>query len=166
MWIYRHWVNRRFQFLNSYLLLYHILGGGLKIWGGLGIMRRMKKGKIIPNGVILEKHEYETILLFTEMGIDVELIPKSNTRGVHTPDIKMDGLKWEMKAPLGEGNQLIENTIQRALRQSQNIIVDLRHTKRHQTKCLKELKKQFMSKKNVKHLKIIMKSGRTLDLKR
>ncbi len=29
-------------------------------------MPRMKKGKIIPNGVILEKHEYKTILLFTE----------------------------------------------------------------------------------------------------
>ena len=56
-------------------------------------MLRMKKGKIIPNGVILEKHEYKTILLFTEMGSDVELIPKSDKKGVRTPDIIMDGLK-------------------------------------------------------------------------
>lgn len=126
----------------------------------------MKKGKIIPNGVILERHEYETVLLFTEMGIDVELIPKSNVKGVHTPDIKMGGLKWEMKSPLGEGNQLMENTIQRALKQSQNIIVDLRHVKRHQSKCIRELEKQFVSKKDIKRLKVIMKNNKTLDFRK
>ena len=129
-------------------------------------MPRMKKGKIIPNGVILERHEYETVLLFTEMGIDVELIPKSNVKGVHTPDIKMGGLKWEMKSPLGEGNQLMENTIQRALKQSQNIIVDLRHVKRHQSKCIRELEKQFVSKKDIKRLKVIMKNNKTLDFRK
>ena len=126
----------------------------------------MKKGKITPNGVVLEKHEYKTILLLTEMGIDVELIPKSNIKNVHTPDISINRLEWEMKAPLGEGNQLMENTIQRALRQSQNVIVDLRHTKRHQAKCLKELEKQFISKKGIKRLKIITKNGRILDFEK
>ncbi len=129
-------------------------------------MHRMKKGKITPNGVVLEKHEYKTILLLTEMGIDVELIPKSNIKNVHTPDIRINRLEWEMKAPLGEGNQLMENTIQRALRQSQNVIVDLRHTKRHQAKCLKELEKQFISKKGIKRLKIITKNGRILDFEK
>lgn len=85
---------------------------------------------------------------------------------MHTPDIKMGGLEWEMKAPLGEGNQLMENTIQRAMKQSQNIIVDLRHTKRHQTKCLRELEKQFLSKKGIKRLKVITKSGKTLDFEK
>ena len=116
-----------------------------------------KKGKITPNGVVLKTHENATAVFLTEQGFDVELIPASNIEGVHTPDIKMDGLKWEMKAPLGEGNQLMENTIQRALRQSQNIIIDLRHTKRHQTKCLRELEKQFLNKKGIKHLKVITK---------
>ena len=54
---------------------------GLKNGGELYIMPRMKKGKIIPNGVILEKHEYKTVLMFTEMGIDVELISKSEKKG-------------------------------------------------------------------------------------
>ena len=125
-----------------------------------------KKGKITPNGVVLKTHENATAVFLTEQGFDVELIPASNIEGVHTPDIKMDGLKWEMKAPLGEGNQLIENTIQRALRQSQNIIIDLRHTKRHQTKCLRELEKQFLNKKGIKRLKVITKSGKTLDFEK
>lgn len=125
-----------------------------------------KKGKITPNGVVLKTHENATAVFLTEQGFDVELIPTSNIEGVHTPDIKMDGLKWEMKAPLGEGNQLMENTIQRALKQSQNIIVDLRHTKRHQTKCLRELEKQFLSKKGIKRLKVITKNGKTLDFEK
>ncbi|MBQ9020297.1 hypothetical protein IJ096_03185 [Candidatus Saccharibacteria bacterium] len=125
-----------------------------------------KKGKITPNGVVLKTHENATAVFLTEQGFGVELIPTSNIEGVHTPDIKMDGLKWEMKAPLGEGNQLMENTIQRALKQSQNIIVDLRHTKRHQTKCLRELEKQFLSKKGIKRLKVITKSGKTLDFEK
>ena len=125
-----------------------------------------KKGKITPNGVVLTTHENATAVFLTEQGFDVELIPASNIEGVHTPDIKMDGLKWEMKAPLGEGNQLMENTIQRALRQSQNIIIDLRHTKRHQTKCLRELEKQFLNKKGIKRLKVITKSGKTLDFEK
>lgn len=125
-----------------------------------------KKGKITPNGVVLKTHENATAVFLTEQGFDVELIPASNIEGVHTPDIKMDGLKWEMKAPLGEGNQLMENTIQRALRQSQNIIIDLKHTKRHQTKCLRELEKQFLNKKGIKRLKVITKSGKTLDFEK
>lgn len=130
----------------------------------IGVMK--KKGKITPNGVVLKTHENATAVFLTEQGFDVELIPASNIEGVHTPDIKMDGLKWEMKAPLGEGNQLMENTIQRALRQSQNIIIDLRHTKRHQTKCLRELEKQFLNKKGIKRLKVITKSGKTLDFEK
>ena len=125
-----------------------------------------KKGKITPNGVVLKTHENATAVFLTEQGFDVELIPASNIEGVHTPDIKMDGLKWEIKAPLGEGNQLMENTIQRALRQSQNIIIDLKHTKRHQTKCLRELEKQFLNKKGIKRLKVITKSGKTLDFEK
>ncbi len=125
-----------------------------------------KRGKITPNGVVLKTHENATAVFLTELGFDVDLIPASNIEGIHTPDIKMNGFKWEMKAPLGEGNQLMENTIQRALKQSPNVIIDLRHTKRHQTKCLRELEKQFIRKKSLKRLKIITKSGKTLDFEK
>ena len=126
-------------------------------------MNKKKTGTIKPNGVVLETHENATVVFLTELGFNVSLIPRSNIKGVHTPDIKMGGLEWEMKAQTGEGNQLMENIIQRALKQSQNIIIDLRHTKRHQTKCLRELEKQFTNKKSIKRLKIITKSGKILD---
>ncbi len=124
------------------------------------------KGTITPNGVVLKPHENATAVLLTEYGFNLELIPPSNILGIHTPDIKMCGLEWEMKAPIGEGNQLIENTIQKALRQSSNIIIDLRHTKRHQAKCLREIEKQYKNKKAIKRLKIIKKDGKTLDFQK
>ena len=126
----------------------------------------MKKGKIIPNGVILEKHEYKTVLLFTEMGVDIELIPKSEKRGVHAPDIVMNGLRWEMKSPKGEGKYLMQNTIQKAVKQSRNVIVDLRRAKRSQERCLQELEKEFGSSKNLQKLKVITKSRKILDFEK
>ena len=125
-----------------------------------------RKGRIAPNGVILNAHEYATVVFLTEQGYNVELIPKSNRKGVHTPDIKIDGIKWEMKAPIGEGNQLMKNTLQKALKQSTNIVVDLRRTKRHQTKCLRELEREFNNSKSIKRLKIITKTNKMLDFKK
>lgn len=142
------------------------MGRGLKDWGKLDIMLRMKKGKIIPNGVILEKHEYKTVLFFTEMGINVELIPKSERKGVHAPDVIMDELKWEIKSPKGEGKYLMQNTIQKAVKQSKNVIVDLRRTKRSQERCLKELEKEFNNSRSLRRLKIITKSCRILDFEK
>ena len=129
-------------------------------------MRRMKKGKIVPNGVVLKNHENATVVFLTELGFDVELIPKINIEGVHMPDIIINGVKWEMKAPIGEGGSLMKNTIQKAVKQSPNIIIDLRRTKRHQTKCLRELEKHFDKSKSIKCLKIITKSRRVLDFKK
>lgn len=129
-------------------------------------MLRMKKGKIIPNGVILEKHEYKTVLFFTEMGIDVELIPKSERKGVHAPDVIMNELKWEIKSPKGEGKYLMQNTIQKAVKQSKNVVVDLRRAKRSQERCLKELEKEFNNSRSLRRLKIITKSRRILDFEK
>ena len=63
----------------------------------------IKKGRIIPNGVVVEKHEYVTILALTEVGYDVEVIPPSNTHGAKNPDVLIEGLKLEMKSPIGKG---------------------------------------------------------------
>ena len=124
----------------------------------------MKKGKIIPNGVVLKTHENATVVFLTELGFDVELIPKSNTQGVHTPDILMDKIRWEMKSPTGKGKYLISNTIQRAVLQSQNVIIDLRRAKRHQTKCLREINQEFEKSRSLKRIKIITKSRKIIDL--
>ena len=120
-------------------------------------------GKITPNGVSLEKHEYATVLLLTEMGYDVELVPRSNREGEHTPDIIIDNVKWEMKSPTGETRNTIKNIIQSALRQSVNIILDLRRIKRPMEKCLRDINREFTHNKRIKRLLVITKSKKVID---
>ncbi|MBQ2638978.1 hypothetical protein IJF91_02860 [Candidatus Saccharibacteria bacterium] len=126
----------------------------------------MKKGKIIPNGVVLKTHENATVVFLTEQGYDIELIPKSNVTGVHSPDIIMNRLKWEMKAPKGEGKYLINNTIQKAVKQSRNIIIDLRRAKRHQSKCLREIENEFKRSNSVDRIIVITKKSKKLVFER
>ena len=120
-------------------------------------------GKITPNGVSLEKHEYATVLLLTEMGSDVELVPRSNREGEHTPDIIIDNVKWEMKSPTGETRNTIKNIIQSALRQSVNVILDLRRIKRPMEKCLRDIDREFTHNKKIKRLLVITKSKKVID---
>ena len=82
------------------------------------------KGKITPNGVLLEVHENATVIYMTEQGFDVELIPPSQLKGKRTPDIRMNGLEWEMKAPVGKSTNTIKRAFKSAVRQSGNIIFD------------------------------------------
>ena len=140
------------------------MGGGLKYVLGRAIMPRWrKKGKIIPNGVSLERHEYETILVFTELGYDVSLIPKSNLKGVHTADIIIKGEQWEMKCPRGSGRWLLENTLKKASRQSESIIIDLARIRIHQAKCIEESEKQFYKIKQIRKMLIVTKSKKVID---
>lgn len=112
-------------------------------------------GKITPNGVLLQKHEMKTVLFLTGQGYDVELIPKVDKKGVHTPDILVDGVKWEMKSPTGDSKYTMQNNIQAALRQSCYIILDLRRVKRTEDKCLREIEKEFTFSKRIRHIKVI-----------
>ena len=99
-----------------------------------------RAGKITPNGVILEKHEYETVLFLTDHGFDVELIRASVIEGTKSPDIKMLGLVWEMKSPIGNGKWVIKNIMQKASHQCENVIIDLRRLKQYpQEKYLNEV---------------------------
>jgi len=58
------------------------------------------------------------------------------------------------------------NTIQRAVKQSPNVVIDLRRTKRHQTRCLRELEKEFEKSGSLKRLKIITKNGKVIDFEK
>ena len=122
-----------------------------------------KKGSIKPNGVVLKDHENATVVFLTEQGYDIELIPKSNVEGVHTADIRISDFEWEIKAPKGQGKWVLKNTVKKALRQSENIIIDLRRIKLPQSKCLPELENHFKLSKRAKRMIVITKSRKMLE---
>ena len=126
-------------------------------------MLRMKKGKITPNGVVLHTHENAAVVFLTEQGFDVELLPPAQRKGVRTPDIRMLDLEWEMKSPRSNGKYTIEHSFRSALKQSPNIIFDIRGSKMPEQKCIAEIERRFNDFKKVKRVMIITKGHGLLD---
>lgn len=122
-----------------------------------------KKGKLTQNGVHLQNHEYATVKLLLEQGYDIELIPPSQIKSYRTPDIMMDGVPWEMKAPEGNGKRTVQNTLQDAAGQSRNVIIDLRRCSMPEDIAAKRFGTEFNKSRSFRRMKIITKNEEILD---
>ena len=71
----------------------------------------------------------------------------------------MDGVDWEVKCPRGKGKRTIDNCVRKAMKQSPNLIINLRHLKSSETKAVDQLKRDFNSKPKIKKLIVIKKNG-------
>ncbi len=104
---------------------------------------KKQKNKIghitVPKNALVQPHEFNVATILSWTGKDVEFMPTSH---MHTPDIKYQGLLWEIKSPQGSSSRTIENNMRLALKQSSNIIVDLSRMKLPERKCLHEVKRQ------------------------
>jgi hypothetical protein len=121
---------------------------------------------IIRDGVYPEKHELETAWFLNSQGKDVEFLAPIRTKGIRTPDIAMDGSFWEIKCPVGHGKYTIQRLFKHAVRQSANVIFDLRKIKIPDDVCLKRLNSVVSSSKSIKRLLVITKSLEVLDIKK
>ena len=77
--------------------------------------------------------------------------------------LKQNGVLWEMKAPEGGGKNTVRHNLERAKKQSQNVIIDLHRCKLSDEQAIKELKHHFKLSKRFKRMKIITKSREILD---
>ena len=123
----------------------------------------MKQGILKTNGVHLEDHEYLTVKLLLENGLDIELIPRMQVKGMRTPDISIQGVLWEIKSPTGHGKHTIKHTLQNATPQSRNVIIDLRRCKIQQEQAVNELTQRFNLSKRLRRMKIITDNTNILD---
>lgn len=113
--------------------------------------------------LFLQEHEMATIKTLLLAGYDIKLLPPVQGKGIKTPDLTIDGVAWEMKAPTGDGKRTVQNTLIRAGKQAENIIIDLRRSKMSEDRALKEFVKEFTMSKKLKKRKIITKVGEILD---
>lgn len=127
------------------------------------ILPWMKQGKITPNGVVLHTHENATVVFLTQQGFDIELLPPIQRKGARTPDIKMSGVEWEMKSPRSNGKYTIEHSFRSALKQSPNIIFDIRNSKIPGKKCIAEIERRFNDFRKVNRVMIITKQHKIID---
>jgi len=97
----------------------------------------MKYKVIVETGIIdrPQDHEIKAALIVANVYFksDVTFLRPST---YSTPDIKVNGEKWEIKSPLGNGKKTIENNLRAARKQSKNLIIDFSRIKLHQTKAV------------------------------
>jgi len=125
----------------------------------------MKTGKLTSKTfVFLETHEAQTINFLLDLGKDIEILAPVRSKGLRTPDIAMDGLSWEIKCPTGHGKRTLDRLLKNAMRQSKNIIFDLRKTSIPDIQCLSKLQKEFTRRTDIKRFLIITKQQTMLDL--
>ena len=125
----------------------------------------MRKGRIDISQLNTppEKHEFETAKYFAELGKEIVFIKPSGIPGVHTPDIFMDGVEWEIKSPEGSSRRTIETNFRNAIKQSHYLIFDLRRIKLKEKNCIAQLEKEFNSRPYLKRMYVIKKSGGLLS---
>ena len=110
-----------------------------------------------------EQAEFETAKYFAALGKDIAFIRPSAIPNQHRPDIRMDGVEWEIKCPLGDSKRTIENNMRKAIKQSHNVIFDLRHMRLSEEKSIAKLGKEFGINSQLRKLYVIKKDGTLLS---
>ena len=128
------------------------------------IKKTGKIGRVSINGVFLEPHEHKTIRFLAEYGMNIEAIRASNTPGVHTADILVDGAIWEMKAAFGGGKSTILRQFRGASKPSDRMVLDLRNAKLSPEDAEKDALGYFKKSRGIRRLRLITKEGKLLDI--
>ena len=125
-----------------------------------------KTGSLTTHNMHLQSHEFHSVRILLANGFDIELIPASQIKGLHLPDIMLAGVPWEIKAPEGSGKNTIKHNLQNAAHQSENVIIDLFRCKLDEETAIKDIQHHFSLSKRLKRMKVITKSAKIIDLKK
>jgi len=127
-------------------------------------MKKSKLGEItLEPGATPEKSELKTAAFFANLGYDIKLLKPIDQDHVQSPDILMNGEKWEIKCPRGRGKYLIQNTLHSALHQSPNVVINLYRIKIRDENCRQQIIREFNLSKGIRKLIVITKLGEKLD---
>ena len=101
-------------------------------------------------------------LFLIELGLNVKFLRANRSSGGTTPDIEIDGIKWEIKTPRKSKENTLDHAMKKGLKQSENLVFDLRKLKNTGIQANRKLKKEFDRTKKWKRLWVISKEGRLL----
>ena len=117
------------------------------------------------DGAEPEPHEIQTALFLKKKGKDIKFLAPKNKDCIKTPDIVMDKLKWEIKAPISNSSRVMEHALRSASKQSSNIIIDLRRCKLSDERAMHQITFTARKRTAIRRLLIITKSQKIIDLK-
>ena len=112
---------------------------------------------------MVQPHELKVgELLARSSGFDVTFLAVGIGK---SPDILFRGKKWEIKSPKGSKSRTIENNVRNALKQSNNVIIDLGRIQRSDELCLRDINKQIFHRKSLRNVLVVTKLGKVVLLK-
>lgn len=130
-------------------------------------MANLKKTSriIIARGASVWSHELSTANALLNAGYDVEFLRAKDGNRSKSPDILMDGSKWEIKSPTASKLSAVERNLKKAYHQSTNIIFDSHRMSRLPDRSVqKELIKQFVLTKKIKRLLFVNRKRKVIDI--
>lgn len=124
-----------------------------------------RKGRIIiPADVNPWPQELRVARILAHEGYKVEFLAESKLR---TPDIKLNGIEFEIKSPEFFNPNTLEHKIKDALKQSRNIIIDSSRIGRIRDDKIKRfLIGQAQRQKQIKKMLFVTKRGKIIDISR
>ena len=135
------------------------------------IKRREKSRKgsgkiIIPKGLNVWPHEFETARVLAHAGYVVEFIRKSERDRETTADCLINGERWELKAPKSGKMLAIEKNLKRASRQSDKVVFDSRRMKYIPDDAIeRELIRKAEINKSLDKVMFVNRHGKIVDIK-
>ncbi|TAH33838.1 hypothetical protein EYC58_00135 [Candidatus Saccharibacteria bacterium] len=125
-----------------------------------------KPGKIIiPHGVNVWHHELLTADALAGAGYTVEFLATDAIQHAKSPDVLIDGERWEMKSPKTDKLSAIERNLKKATKQSGNIIIDShRMGKLRDTSIQKLLIQKYRQQKTIKKLFFVNRKRQVIDI--
>src|SRR2546423_12295369 len=127
---------------------------------------KKNKGKTrIPAGINVWKHELSTANALAKTGYIVEFLPTKDIKNAKSPDILMDGEKWELKAPKTDKLSAIERNLKRATKQSSNIVIDSHRLRKIHDSTMQEfLLRKLKQQKSIKKLLFVNRKRQVIDI--
>lgn len=118
---------------------------------------------VIVPGRTIWPHEMRVANILAAAGHQVEFLPECN---IPTPDIKLDGIEYEIKSPEHMNANTLEHTLKDVLKQSTNIIID---SSRIRNKVRDDNVRTFLiaqlrHRQQIKRLLFITKRGQIVDI--
>ena len=112
----------------------------------------------------LRFHEVNAILFLLDyFDSDITCITTGTGK---TPDLRINGIEWELKSPQGNGVKTIENILKKAAKQSKNIVLDFSRIKMNGNQALSRTRYYLYNNKHqIKRLIIITKNHKIIDFK-
>jgi len=117
---------------------------------------------IVPKGVDPWPQELFVAKIFKEAGHVVEFIPEASHK---TPDIKLDGVEYEIKSPRSNRIAAVEQNLKRASAKCPNIILDSNRMKNIPDRSIQSyLVKQLKTQKAIKKILFVNREHKIIDI--